>query len=259
MDTITGKLNQLALRSKQNNQLVWKIIQIFKNSKKNYGSPRIYKELRRQDISISLNKVARLMHRNNIYTHYSAKHKKAKIARNTSGFAFNILNREFKTAKANKKWVSDTTFIWTKQGWLYLAAIVDLYSSKVVGWSMSANNDTKLVSQALKMANNRKPKQQEVLLHSNQGSQYRANNYLTLFKKYNIKQSMSRKGECHDNAVIESFFSTLKRELISMQSYETRQKAKTDVFEYIETFYNKTRLHSYLNYQSPVEFEKKCL
>lgn len=131
--------------------------------------------------------------------------------------ACNILNRKFATDKPNRKWVSGTTFIRTKQGWLYLATIVDLYSRKVAGWSMSANNDTKI------MAINSKPKHQQVLLRSDQGSTYRAKDYLDLFEKNNITQSMSRKGTCHDNAVAESFFNTIKTELIAQKTYQTRE------------------------------------
>ncbi len=196
------------------------------------------------------------MYNNGIYAHYSHKHKQAKLPRNNVNFANNILNRDFVTSKSNTKWVSDTTFIWTKQGWLYLATVIDLYSRKVVGWAMDANNNTQLVINALKMAINNKPEQQVVLLHSDQGSTYRAYEYIKLFKENNITQSMSRKGECHDNAVAESFFSTLKKELTNQQSYRTREQAKSSIFEYIEVFYNKMRLHSYLNYKSPCDFER---
>uniref|UniRef100_UPI0034DE804E IS3 family transposase n=1 Tax=Candidatus Thiodubiliella endoseptemdiera TaxID=2738886 RepID=UPI0034DE804E len=137
----------------------------------------------------------------------------------------NILNREFIATTPNSKWVSDTTFVWTQQGWLYLATVIDLYSRKVAGWSMGKNNDTALVIDALSMAIKNKPRQQQVLLHSDQGSTYRAYEYLALFKANNITQSMSRKGECYDNAVAESFFNTLKTELVNQQTYQTRAQA----------------------------------
>ena len=155
----------------------------------------------------------------------------------------------------NTRWVSDTTFIHTKQGFLYLATIIDLYSRKVVGWSMGNNNDTKMVKDTLSMAIKNKLKQQEVLLHSDQGSTYRAYEYLKCFKENNITQSMSRKGECYDNAVAESFFNTIKTELISKQTYQTKEQAKSSIFEYIEVFYNKIRLHSTIGYQSPYDYE----
>ena len=252
-----GENTPPSLRSRQNDKIILQIIHAFKHSRQTYGSPRIYHQLKAQGVKVSLNKVARLMSKNGIYAHFSIRHKKAKVPRNTANFTDNILNREFSTTAPNTKWVSDTTFIYTKQGRLYLATIVDLYSRKVVGWSMSANNDTPLVLEALTMAINNKTKQQKVLLHSDQGSTYRAYEYLKLFKANNITQSMSRKGECHDNAVAESFFNTLKTELINQQTYQTRIEARASVFEYIEVFYNKIRRHSTIGYYSPDDYEKK--
>ncbi len=167
-------------RSRQNDKIVLQIIQAFKNSRQTYGSPRIYHELKAQGVKVSLNKVARLMNKNDIYAHFSIRHKKAKIPRNNINFANNILNREFIATTPNSKWVSDTTFVWTQQGWLYLATVIDLYSRKVAGWSMGKNNDTALVIDALSMAIKNKPRQQQVLLHSDQGSTYRAYEYLAL-------------------------------------------------------------------------------
>jgi len=250
------KNSPVSLRSKRDNYLLQKIIEAYKAGRGNYGSPRIYKELKASNISIGLNKVARMMKENGLYAFTSNKHKRAKIARNTKGFSDNILNRNFSAPKPNQKWVSDTTFIYTRQGWLYLAVIIDLYSRKVTGWAMSKNNDAELVSTALKMAVKMKPLKQKVLLHSDQGSTYRSAVYLSLFKNNKIIQSMSRKGECHDNAVAESFFSTLKTELIYQRSYQTRQEAQSSIFEFIEVFYNKVRRHSYLDYESPVNYEK---
>lgn len=243
-------------RSRQNDKIILQIIQAFKTSRKTYGSPRIYHQLKAQGIKVSLNKVARLMSKNGIHAQFSIRHKKAKIPRKTANFANNILNREFTATTPNSKWVSDTTFIWSKQGWLYLATVIDLYSRKVVGWSMSANNDAQMVIKALMMALNNKPKQQQVLLHSDQGSTYGAYKYLKLFKANSITQSMSRKGECYDNAVAESFFNTLKTELVNQRTYQTRAEAKSSIFEYIEVFYNKIRRHSTINYQSPCDFEQ---
>jgi len=195
------------------------------------------------------------MNKHGIRAITSVRHKKAQAAKHTEGFALNILDRKFCAEEPNQKWVSDTTFIRTSQGWLYLAAIIDLYSRKVVGWSMSDRNDAALVKQALTMAVRTKMAKQSVMLHSDQGSQYRAAAYLELFKVHNLQQSMSRKGECHDNAVAESFFGTLKSELIYQTRYKTRDEARSSVFEYIEVFYNRVRRHSYLNYQSPLTFE----
>ncbi len=249
------KTTPQSLTSRQKDQTLLAIIDVFKQSRQTYGYRRVHQALRQQNIQTSPNRIARIMQSNHIYAHYSPKHKKAKIPRNTVNFANNILSREFSTTTPNTKWVSDTTFVWTKQGWLYLATVIDLYSRKVVGWAMSANNDTQMVMAALTMAIKNKPRKQAVLLHSDQGSTYRAYDYLKLFKLNSITQSMSRKGECHDNAVAESFFSVLKKELINQYTYQTRQEAMNHIFEYIEVFYNKVRLHSYLNYQSPSNFE----
>lgn len=246
----------LSNRSKQNNVILLSIIQSFNASRRRYGSPRIYKDLKADNIQCSLNKVARMMREYGIYSKLSIKHKKVKIPRNNVGFTDNKLDREFSAQFPNQKWVSDTTFIHTKQGWLYLATVMDLFSRKIIGWSMSKFNDTVLVINALKMAINNKPKNQKVLLHSDQGSTYRSYAYLAMFKKNNIEQSMSGKGKCHDNAVAESFFNTLKRELVNEQTYKNLDEAKSSIFEYIEIFYNKIRRHSYLDYESPDNFEK---
>lgn len=232
-----------------------KIIEAYKTGRRNYGSPRVYQELKANNISIGLNKVAKMMRENGLHANTSIKHKRAKIARNTRGFTENIINRDFKAMTPSQKWVSDTTFVYTRQGWLYLAVIVDLYSRKVNGWAMSKRNDTRLVSTALNMALKNKHSNQQVLLHSDQGSTYRSDAYLALFKRNGIMQSMSRKGECHDNAVAESFFSTLKSELVYQTSYLTREEAQSSIFEYIEVFYNKIRRHSYINYESPSNYE----
>lgn len=250
------KSKPVSQRSKQNNFILFHVIEAYKASKGTYGSPRIYHELKAKGIKVSLNKVATMMQQNGIAARASIKHKKAKIARNIRGFASNKLARDFKSDEPNKKWVSDTTFIQTKQGWLYLATIIDLYSRKVVGWSMANNNNTCLVRDALIMATNNKPSQQKVILHSDQGSTYRADSYLALFSKNNIEQSMSAKGDCFDNAVAESFFATLKTELIYEQHYQSREQARKSIFEYIEVFYNRIRRHSTLNYQSPENIEK---
>lgn len=244
-------------RSKQNDLILINIIRIFNRSKERYGSPRIHHELIAAGIECGVNRVARLMKLNEIHAVTSVKHKKTIKAKNTKGFTDNVLGRSFNASAPNQKWVSDTTFINTAEGWLYLAVIIDLYSRKVIGWSMSKHNNTELVSKALLMAIKTKKRDQSVLLHSDQGSQYRAKDYLALFDKNCIKQSMSEKGNCHDNAVAESFFATLKNELVYLTKYKTKDAAKSSIFEYIELFYNRIRRHSYLNYESPTDFETR--
>lgn len=250
------KNKPISQRSKRRDRLIYHIIQAYKASRGTYGSPRIYHELKAKGVNVSLNTIAALMKRYGLAARASFKHKKTHAARNTKGFAPNLLARQFSAEQPNQKWVSDTTFIHTRQGWLYLATIIDLYSRKVIGWSMSANNNTVLVSNALKMAVKQKPKQHAVILHSDQGSTYRAEQYLALFKAHHIQQSMSAKGECYDNAVAESFFGTLKTELIDGVTYPSKEQARKTIFEYIEVFYNRIRRHSSLNYLSPVNFEK---
>ncbi len=163
----------------------------------------------------------------------------------------------FKLTRENKAWVSDTTFIPTRQGWLYLAVVLELFSRQVIGWAMGDQNNTRLVQDALTMAIWRRGQVQNVIVHSDQGSTYASGSYQQQLRENGLICSMSRKGECLDNAVAESFFGTLKTEHVDDEDYRTRQDAKQSLFEYIEVFYNRNRRHSYLGYISPVEFEKR--
>jgi len=169
------------------------------------------------------------------------------------------LKRQFKTDAPNRAWVSDTTFIATRQGWLYLAVILDLYSRQVIGWAMSDKNDRKLVSSALTMAVWRRGMVKHVIVHSDQGSTYASGDYQKLLKEHDLSCSMSRKGGCLDNAVAESFFGTLKTELVDDEDYKIKDEARSSLFYYIETFYNRRRRHSFLGYLSPVEFEAQSV
>jgi len=176
-------------------------------------------------------------------------------SRQTKKPAENRLGRIFTTDKANRKWLSDVTFIPTRKGWLYLSAIMDLYSRKIVGWSMGEKNNTELVEDSLKMAAVHRGDIKGVLLHSDQGAQYASASYQNLLSDLGVVCSMSRKGNCWDNAPMESFFHTLKTELTGFEDYKTRTEAKTSLFDYIELFYNRSRRHSALEYRSPVAFE----
>lgn len=169
--------------------------------------------------------------------------------------AENKLNQEFSASRPNEKWATDITYIWTKEGWLYLAVVLDLFSRKVVGWSMDEAMEKDLVMNALTMALGARQPEKGLLHHSDRGSQYASTNYQKLLRDQKITCSMSRKGNCYDNAVVESFFSTLKQELVFHQQYLSRQHAKQDIFEYIEVWYNRKRRHSSLGYISPEEFE----
>jgi putative transposase len=205
---------------------------------------------------VSRQRVARLMKSVSIESKMAKRFVITTHSKNTTSPAPDLLKRNFRTKSINQAWVSDTTFIRTRQGWLYLATMLDLYSRKVIGWAMSDRNDTKLVCDALMMAHWRQGKVKDVIVHSDQGSTYASNEYRRLLKEHNMQCSMSRKGECHDNAVAESFFSSLKTELVDDEDYFTRSEAKKSIFEYIEVFYNRQRRHSYLGYISPIEYEQ---
>ena len=168
----------------------------------------------------------------------------------------NLLERDFTAKRPNQKWLTDITFIPTAEGWLYLAAVLDLYSRRIVGWAMAATLDRSLVLAALRMALQTRQPEPSLLHHSDRGSQYASQDYRAVLTKYHIQASMSRKGNCYDNAPMESFFGTLKTELIHHRHYLTRLEAKTDIFEYIEVFYNRYRRHSAIGYLAPVAFEK---
>ena len=171
----------------------------------------------------------------------------------------NIINQDFKAEAPNRKWVTDITQIRTYEGWLYLAVVCDLYSRMIIGWSMQSAPTNRLVLNALSMALLRRQPKQKIIIHSDQGSQYTSNQWKNFCKKHNLILSMTKKGNCLDNAVIESFYSSLKKEIIKGQVYKTRNLAKLDIFEYIETFYNSNRRHSYIGWISPKDFEKQFI
>jgi len=243
-------------QARDNQRLLTKIRCYHKASRCIYGSPRIQKDLLNDGEAVSRQRVARLMKFNNIESKMAKRFVITTNSKKTTSPAPDRLQRRFRTSDKNKAWVSDTTFIRTRQGWLYLATMLDLYSRQIIGWAMSDRNDTKLVSDALMMAKWRRGKVNDVIVHSDQGSTYASGDYRKLLKENNMLCSMSRKGECHDNAVAESFFGTLKTELVDHEDYRTRSEAKQSLFEYIEIFYNRQRRHSYLGYVSPMEYER---
>ena len=244
-------------RSRENQRLKGKIVHFHQASRKIYGSPRIYEDLREDGETCSENRVARLMRVHDIQSKVARKFVITTNSKNTLAPAPDLLKRRFKVSRPNESWVSDTTFIGTRQGWLFLAVVLDLYSRQVIGWSMGDKNTAQLVCDALKMALQRRGEVKGVIVHSDQGSTYASGDYQQLLVDNELRCSMSRKGECLDNAVAESFFGTLKTELTSHEDYQTRTDAKQSIFEYIEVFYNRQRRHSFLNYMTPVEYEKK--
>lgn len=242
-------------RSVENCRLLLDIRAIHKASRGSYGSPRVHAQLRTLSKPYGKNRIARLMRENNI----QAKRKRKFRATTDSNHHFpvseNVLDRKFDIETPDKAWTADITYIPTKEGWLYLAAVMDLYSRRVVGWAMDSRISRHLVERALSMACLNRSPQPGLLHHSDRGSQYASGDYQKLLTAHGIVCSMSRKGNCWDNAAMESFFATLKTELVYHRSYETRAEAQSDIFEYIEVFYNRQRLHSALGYRSPVAFE----
>lgn len=243
-------------RKKLNEELLERIKKIHKQSRKTYGSPRVTHTLKSQGIPCSKNRVARLTNENNIRPKTKRKFKATTNSKHNYPVADNILNRNFNPSRPNEAWVADITYIPTDEGWLYLAAVVDIFNRKVVGWAMDSTMTKELVASALKQAIGRYNPKSGIIHHSDRGTQYASHEYQGLLKKYGFLPSMSRKGNCYDNACMESFFGTLKTELIYLTRFKTRSEARLAIFDYIEVFYNRIRLHSKLGYKSPTDFEK---
>jgi transposase InsO family protein len=223
-----------------------------------YGSPRIHAALRQQGVRCSRKRVARLMREAGLHSRRRPKRRvRTTDSQHTRPLAPNLLKRDFSASAPNQKWVGDIVGIWTDEGWLYLAALLDTYSRLIVGWAMSIYRDEALVEAALRMALVRRelPQAADLTQHTDRGSQYTADDYLALLKAHGIQVSMSDKGDPYDNAMMESFFSTLRAELTDLERFPTRQAARTAVFEFIEVFYNRQRLHSSLGYRSPLAYE----
>lgn len=224
--------------------------------KQRYGSPRMHRELKARGLECSENTVARLMHDNSIRAKTARKFRMTTDSNHALPVAENLLNREFTAQGCNERWLADITYIATREGWLYLAVVEDLYSRMVVGWSMAERMESRLVVEALEMAVARRLPEAGLLAHSDRGSQYASAHYQFLLGKHGIDCSMSGVGQCWDNAPMESFFATLKEELVHHEDYQTRAQARLSIFEYIETFYNSKRRHSSLGYLSPAEYEQ---
>jgi transposase InsO family protein len=222
-----------------------------------YGSPRIHQDFKAKGIKVGKNRVARLMRQQGIEGKCKRRFKNTTQSKHHRPIVENHLQQQFEATTPNQKWVSDLTYIWTWEGWLYLAIVLDLYSRVVVGWAMSHTMTDDLTLDALKMALRRRepPIQNHLLFHSDRGSQYASNDFRAELANYQITQSMSRTGNCYDNAAMESFFATLKTEEVYPNIYQNRQQAKSSIFSYIEGFYNRTRRHSALGYLSPMDFE----
>jgi len=242
-------------RSRENRELLETIKTIHEQSRKAYGAPQITKNLP-ENQKASRGRVARIMRANGIRSKVTKKYKATTNSNHNLPVADNILNREFTASKPNEKWVSDITYIHTGEGWLYLAGVMDLRGRKLVGWSMDSRMKTELVSTALKQAIGRTGAGSGLLVHSDRGVQYASREYQKLLKKHGFICSMSRKGNCYDNAPMESFWGKLKMEWLNDYTFKTREEAKQVVFEYIELFYNRRRTHSTNGYIPPFLLEE---
>jgi len=243
-------------RSLRRTELAEKIREVYSENRRMYGSPRVFKALIARRERVSENTVAKVMQAQGL----RGKVKRAFVPRTTDSahaqpIAPNVLDRRFAADGPNRKWAGDITYIPTDEGWLYLAGVIDLHSRRIVGWSMADHMQTDLVTDALRMALARRRPAAGLLHHSDRGVQYASDAYQTLLQDKKIQVSMSGKGDCWDNAVMESFWATLKTELVHHEHYATREEAKQSIFEYIEVFYNRKRLHSSLGYVSPEAFE----
>jgi len=246
-------------RQKQDETLLDSIRQFFERSKRTYGSPRILRDLREAGLACGKHRVARLMRQSGLRSVIAPRFRTTTDSRHSLPVAQNLLDRDFAAPAANRKWASDITYLGTGQGWLYLAVVLDLFSRRVVGWSMQATLDRSLVLGALESAFGHRRPEAGLIHHSDRGSQYASADFQARLKGQGVLCSMSRRGNCWDNAAVESFFGTLKQELVNRCRFVTRQQARQEVFEYIEVWYNRQRRHSSLGYVSPAEFERQAL
>jgi putative transposase len=232
---------------------------VFVESKGRYGSPRVHAELRQRGIQAGRHRVARLMRQEQLQARRRRRFTRTTDSRHDHPIARNLLERRFEVMAPNQAWASDITYIPTEQGWLFLAVVMDLCSRRIVGWSMSRRIDTALALAALRMALEDRRPAAGLLHHSDRGVQYAAGEYQALLAQHRVVPSMSRTGDCWDNAVVESFFSSLKTELMAKGSFKSTDEAQARLFEYLEVFYNRRRLHSTLGYRSPEVYEAQVL
>jgi len=244
-------------RSQEDAKLRVHISAIYERSRGTYGAPRIHAELRANGFNVSRKRVARLMGELGLQSRRKRRFKATTDSKHALPVAENVLNRKFEVDAPNVAWVTDITYVWTSEGWLYLAAILDLFSRRVVGFAMSERIDRALVLEALAGGLGRRMPNAGLVHHSDRGSQYASNDYQAALQEVGVVCSMSRKGNCWDNAVAESFFATLKTELIYLRRFATRAEAREAIFDFIELFYNRERRHSSLGYATPLEYEMK--
>lgn len=237
-------------------ELLIEIKHIFKEKRGKYGSPRIYNDMKETGFACSKNRIARIMHENSIVARQKRKFKVTTDSSHDYPISPNLVNRNFSFESPNTCWVSDLTYIWTMEGWLYLCVILDLFSRMAVGWSMASHMRSELAISALEMAVAHRNPGKGLIFHSDRGVQYASDSFRESLKSYKMIQSMSRKGNCWDNACAESFFSTLKMEEVFHKKYKTKEEARKAIFEYIAVFYNRQRSHSFLDFKSPAIYEE---
>ena len=239
----------------ENINLTKMILQVHEQSRGVYGAPRVQVMLKINGSSCSKNRVAKLMRKAHLKGCPKRVYRRASYANQYGDVAPNLLRQNFVATTANQLWSSDITYIQTKQGFVYLAVVMDLYSRKIIGWSMDKSMGRHITMNALGMAVAARKPNDGLIIHSDRGAQYLSDDYQQMIKENGMLCSMSARGNCYDNAVVESFFGSLKRERVRRYKYRTRQEAQIDIFDYIECFYNRKRLHSYLSFKSPMDFE----
>ncbi len=244
-------------REEENALLIDQLKILFKKGRGSYGTRRLKNRFAEQGVIVSRRRIGRLMAQAGLWCKTKKKFKVTTDSKHNKPIAPNLLERQFSVSQADRYYVGDITYIHTQEGWLYLAVVIDLFSRKIVGWSMDERMKAKLVNDALLMAIWKRKPQKGLVWHTDRGSQYASDSHRAILNDHHVIQSMSRKGNCWDNAVSESFFHTLKTELIHHCQFKTRDEAKQAIFEYIEVFYNRERIHSANGYLSPVEYENQ--
>jgi putative transposase len=244
-------------RAKENERLVERIKAVHVASRGIYGSPKVYRKLRRDGLSVNHKRVERLMRENAVRAKRVKKSRRTTDSRHSLPVAENTLARQFTASRPDEVWTSDITYVWTAEGWLYLAVFLDLYSRLVVGWAVSERLETRFIEQAFLQGQSRRGGAVSPLVHSDRGSQYASLAFRERLAAWECQQSMSRKGNCWDNAVTESFFGILKSEMVHHERFGTRKEAKDKLFDYIEVFYNRSRIHSAADYFAPAEYEAR--
>lgn len=249
------KAQPVSIRSERSVALRAKVREAFEASRRTYGSPRVRADLRAAGETVSEKTIAKLMREEGLVARAKKRFRATTDSKHDDPIAPNIVEREFVMEEKNETWVTDVTCIWTRTGWLFLAVLLDLFSRRVVGWATSSTNDRFLALDALREALAKRRPSPGLVHHSDRGSPYASDDYRQELKRFGIVASMSRKGDCWDNAVAESFFSTLKTELVGDRIYTSQDAATMAIGEYVDAFYNTTRRHSHLGYVSPIEFE----